>query len=106
MLTQQYNVLPSFTQGRQPELYHVEPMKQVLAKLVLADGLDDVPIGCRQQPDIYFQFLRAAHSRKSAVFQKAQQLGLKRPAHVCYFIQKNRAAVCFLDAAWLLLERA
>src|SRR6185436_17366182 len=80
-------------------------MKQVFAKLVLRDGLDDVAIGGGDQANVHAKLLGAAHSRKSAVFQKPEQLGLQRPAHVRDFIEENRPAVGFFHATWLLLQR-
>ena len=81
-------------------------MEQVFAKFVLPDRLNDIAIGRRDQPDIHPQFLGAADARESAVLQKAQQLGLQRPAHVRNFIQENRSAVGLLDPARFLLQRA
>ena len=65
---------------------------------------DDVAVGGGDQADIDPQFLRAADAREGAVLQKPQQLGLQRPAHVRDFVQEDRAAVGFLDAAGLLLR--
>jgi hypothetical protein len=66
---------------------------------------DDVAVGGGDEPDVDAQFLRAADARERAVLQKAQQLGLQRLAHVGDFIEKNRAAVGFLDAAGLCFMR-
>ena len=67
---------------------------------------DDVAVGGGDEADVDAQFLRAADAREGAVLQKPQQLGLQRLAHVGDFIEKNRAAVGFLDAAGLLFQRA
>ena len=52
------------------------------------------------------KFLRAADARERAVFQKPQQLGLQRLAHVGDFVEKNRAAIGFFNAAGFLFQRA
>ncbi len=81
-------------------------MKQIFAELFGGNGLHDVAVGRGDEADIDAQFLRAADAREAAVFQKPQQLGLKRLAHVGDFIEKNRAAIGFLDATEFLFERA
>ena len=48
----------------------------------------------------------AADAGERAVLQKPQQFGLERLAHVADFVQKNRAAIGFLDAAGFLFHRA
>ena len=45
MFGQQQDVLVPLAQRRQAELHHVEAVKQILAKLIGGDGLDDVAIG-------------------------------------------------------------
>src|SRR5206468_2104497 len=45
MLRQKGDVLAPFAQGRRAELHHVQPVKKVLAKLILADRLDNVAVG-------------------------------------------------------------
>ena len=105
-LRQQEDVLAPFAQGRRTELDHVEPVKQVLPEIVLADGFDDVLVGGGDEADIHPQLVIAPHARKRAVLQKAQQLGLQRTAHVADLVQENGAAVGFLHAAQLLFDSA
>src|SRR5215471_8485316 len=45
MLRQQQDVIAPLAERRKPELNDVEPMEQILAELVSADGLDDIAIG-------------------------------------------------------------
>jgi hypothetical protein len=103
---QQDDVVAALAQGRRAELDHVQAVKQILPEIVLADGFDDVPVGGGDEADIDAQFIVAAHARESAVLQKAEQLGLQRPAHVADFVQKNGAAMGFLDAAQFLFDSA
>ena len=81
------------------DLHDVQPVKQILAELAAGDGLREVAVRRGDEPDVDAQFLRAADARERAVFEKAEQLGLKRLAHVGDFVEENRAAVGFLDAA-------
>src|SRR5262249_40861584 len=81
-------------------------MEQVFAEFVLANGLNDVAVGCGEEADIDGQFLSAADASEAAVFEEAKQLGLERFAHVCDFIEKNGAAVGFFDTAGFLFQCA
>jgi len=77
MFGQQQDIVASFAQGRQANLETVEPMKQVFAKLVGGDCLNDVAIGRGDEADVHAQFLRAAHARERAVFQNRSSLACK-----------------------------
>ena len=50
--------------------------------------------------------MRTAETFKLALFQHAQQLGLRRHTHIADFIQKDRAAMCRLKLALALIGRA
>src|SRR5208283_4273783 len=106
MLRQQQDIVAAVAQGRQLDLHDVQPVKQILAELAAADGLREVAVRRGNEADIDAQLLRAADARERAVLQKAKQLGLKRLAHVGDFVEKNRAAVGFLDSSRLLFQRA
>ena len=72
------------------------------AEMILANSVDDVAIGCGDQAHIDAEFLIAADAREGAVFEKAERLRLKRPAHVADFIEEDRAAIGFFDTAMFL----
>ena len=95
---------PRSRKRREVELHDVQPMEQIFAEIAGGDGLHDVAVGRGDEPDIDPQFLRAADAGERAVFEKAQQLGLQRLAHVGDFIEKNRAAIGFLDAPQFLFR--
>ncbi len=106
MPRQQQHIVAAVAQGRQVDLHDVQPVEQILAELAAGNGLREVAVGRGDETDVDAQFLRAADAGERAVFEKAQQLGLERLAHVGDFVEENRAAVGFLDAAGLLFERA
>src|SRR6266850_1807286 len=106
MVRQQQNVISSLSQRRRRKLDDVQAVEQVLAKLVLTNGVDNIAVGGGDQAHVHAQFLIAANACKTAVFQEAEQFGLERPAHVADFIEEDGAAVGFFDASELLLEGA
>src|SRR5436190_22684973 len=97
-------VLP-LAQRRQAELDNVQPMEEVLAKLVFRNGTNNVTIGRGDKPHIDSQFLGPAHAGKGAIFEEAQELGLQWPAHVRDFIEKQCPAGGLFDAPKFLFER-
>ena len=48
------NVFPALSERRQHDGEDVQTIIQVTAKLPASYHLDQIPIGCRDQPDIYF----------------------------------------------------
>ena len=105
VLGQHGHVRAALAQGRRAELHDVQAVEQILAELVLADGSNDVAIGRGDEPHVDPQLGVAPHAGEGAVFQKPQQLGLERAAHVANLVQKNGAAVRLLDAARFLFDR-
>src|SRR3954467_14004739 len=81
-------------------------MKQILAELVLADGVDNIAVRGGDQAHVYPKFLVSSDPCKAPVLEKAKELRLERPAHIADFIQENGAAMGFLHAPELLLECA
>ena len=81
-------------------------MVKVLPEIAVLDGIDDVPVGRRDDADIHAQFLRAAHADKGTILEKAQQLGLQRAGHLSDLVEKQRAAVGLLHLPGLLLHGA
>src|ERR1043165_206183 len=102
---QQY-VLAPLAQRRRTELHHVEPVIEILAEYAFLNGTDDVAIRGCDHPHVHLQLLVAPDARESAVLEEAQQLGLKRPAHVADLIEEDRALMRFLHATRLLFDRA
>ena len=82
MFSQEQHIIASLAQGRQAKLNYIQSMKKVLPKIIVSNGLDNVPIGGRNKPHVDAQFLGAPYAREASVLEKAQQLGLKRLAHV------------------------
>ena len=106
VLGQEDDVVAALAQGRRAKLNDIEAVEQIFAEIVLADGFDDVAVGGGDEADVHVQFIVAADAGEGAVFQKAEQLGLERAAHVADFIQEDGAAVGFFDAAEFLFDGA
>src|SRR5205085_2353655 len=99
------HVSAAVPQGRGTELDHVQTMVQILPKLVLADGLNNVAVGRGDQTNIHPQFQIAAYTGKGAILQEPEQFRLKRTAHISDFIQENGAAVCLFNSSMFLPKR-
>src|SRR5688572_18507196 len=97
--------MPALAEGWRAELYDVEAVIQILTKLVLADGIDDIAIGRGDQADLHPELLVAAHASEGPILEKTQELRLERPAHITYLIEEDRAAVCLFHPAMLLAQR-
>src|SRR6188474_930203 len=106
MVCQQHDVAAPLAQRRWPKLHNVEPVEQILPKLILPDRLDNITVRRRDQADIYLEFLVSADPGEGTVLQKAQQLGLQRSAHVADLVEKNRSAIGFFNTSGLLLHGA
>src|SRR5215208_1091090 len=99
MLSQHRDVFDAIAQRRQPDLHCVETEEQVLPKTSVSNFRMQIGIGSRQQPHVYLLRLRRSNALKLAGFQHAQQLRLKIQRNVSDFVEKQRPAVCELEAS-------
>ena len=81
-------------------------MKQILAKLPFAMACTMSRLVAARSRTLTRNFLRAADAGEAAVFEKPQQLGLERPAHVRDFIEEDGSAIGFFDPSGLLFDGA
>ena len=84
---------------------HVEPEEEVLPEGPGFDGLQEIPIGRRNHPDVHLDRTRAAHAIELPVLEKPQELGLKPWLHVADLVQEDCPAVGDLELAAFLAGR-
>ena len=84
----------------------LQPVEQILAKVAALDRLPQVAVGRRDHPDVRLQHAGAAEALELALLQHAQELGLRRQAHLADLVEEQHAAGGQLDLARLGLLRA
>ena len=99
VLGQELDVLGPVSQGRNLDVDHVEPVEQILPHGAIADGLLEVAVGGGDQPDVHFDRLGAADPVDLAFLDDPQKLGLEMRVHLADLIEKQGAAIGFLEFA-------
>src|SRR5215475_15049419 len=84
----------------------VQAEEQILAKLTAGDGLLEVAICRRDDPNVDAHVVLAAEPRELAVLEHLQQLGLQRDAHIADLVEEDRALAGELELSRLVLDRA
>ncbi len=87
-LAQRQHVLAPFAQRRQLDREHVQAIEQVLAELPELNRLVQVAIGRRDDAGVGLEHARAAETLEFALLQHAQELRLRRQAHLADFVEK------------------
>ena len=91
---QQRDVVLAVTQGRQVDREDVEPIEEVLAKLVRADRLRRHAVRRGDHAHVHLDLrLAAADEAEAAFLQNAEQLGLRVGVHLRNLVQEQSAAV-------------
>src|SRR5438552_4012610 len=93
------NVLWPFAQGRQLQIHDVEPVEQILAERVALYRLRKVAVRGRDDADVDFDRLAAAHPVDLALMKRAQELGLQPRIHFADLVEQQRAAIGLLEFA-------
>ena len=91
-MRQRLDVLGALAQRRDPDLEHLEPEEEVLAKLPALDQLFQRLVRRRDEPGRRFQRLAASQALKLALLQEAQELDLDRQRHVADLVQEQGPA--------------
>ncbi len=86
ILRQQRDVLRPLAQGRNPQLHHIQSIKQILAEAAGGNLGGEVLVGRRDYPDIGLQHFVGANAGKASVLQHPQQFHLNGERHVTDFI--------------------
>ena len=98
-MDEQRDVLLAIPQRRQMDGEDVETIVQVLAERLLADRLEQVAVGGRDDADIDLDRLLAADALELALLEDAEQLGLRVGRQLADLVEEDGAAVGQLEAA-------
>src|SRR5205814_7750729 len=96
-----WDVLLALAQGRHEKRHHVEAIEDVLAEISLGDLLFKILVGGGDETYVDPQGLGAAHGRKHAIVEGAENLGLSFEAHVADFVEEERSSVGAFQGAAL-----
>ena len=96
----------ALAQRRQPDRERVDAVIQIFAEPRVAHELIERPVGRRDQPEVDFDRRVAAEPLEPALFEHAQELGLRDERHVADFVEEQRAVVRELEPARLAVVRA
>ena len=96
---QQGDILGAFAERRHCDGEDAETIVEVLAKGLLADGLDQVAIGGGDDPDVDCDRRAAADARRIALLEDAEQLGLGLRGQLADLVEEERAPLGQLEAA-------
>ena len=99
MVGQHRNIAFPRAQGGQGDDFETQPIEQVGAKAPGIGGGGQVVIGRRHDPHVHPQRFRRADPGHFAIFDHAQQPFLRRHRKRTQFVQKQRAAIGFLEPA-------
>ena len=74
---QQRDILAAFAQGRDRDVHHVEAVVEVFAERPRLHQRHEVLVRCRDDADVDFDFLAAAHALETALLKHAEQFDLQ-----------------------------
>ena len=90
---QQRNIFPAFTQGRNVDANHIEPMHQIFTKQLIFHQLLKILMRRGNHTHINLDRLASTHAIEFTIGQYAQQTCLQIGRHVPDLIQKQGACV-------------
>jgi hypothetical protein len=96
---EQGNIFHSFGERRRLDRKDAEPEQQVLTEAVSGDGLSEILVGRRDDPNVDADRSGSADSSNEAILEDSQKLDLHVEAHVADFIEEQGTAVGFLEPA-------
>src|SRR5208282_2767231 len=99
---QQLNVFAPFAQRRDFDGKHPQPVKKVLAKLIIADHAFQIAMRGRNQTNINVDGLCTTEAFKLLFLQGAQQFRLQIHGNVADLVEKQSAMIRQLKPAFLL----
>src|SRR5689334_1079329 len=106
MLRQFSDIGWPIAQGRNLQVYDVEPEQQILAEFPFADRVGENAVRCRDNSNVDRDWPVAADAVDDPFLDGAQQLGLQPNLHLGDFVEQERAAIRFLEFADATGERA
>ena len=106
ILRQEGNILRSFTERRELNREHAEPVVEVFAERFLVDSLFQVAVRGGDDPDVDLPWGIAADSVELVFLQDAEELGLGLQRQLTDLVEKQCTAVRELEAAYASSDRA
>src|SRR5258706_2200957 len=98
----QRNVFLTVAQRRDEKRNHIEPVKQIFAKITPRDFLVQIFVGRSDDARIYNYSFIAAKRSHALFIESPQHLRLRFKAHVAHFIKEQRASASLLKLAFLV----
>ncbi|MNK63583.1 hypothetical protein D3C87_828030 [compost metagenome] len=105
MAREREDIAGTLTQRAQFQIDHVEAVIQILAEMAGIDGLLQLHVGRCQHPHIDGNAFARAQPHHFALLQHPQQLHLNRHRQIADLIEKQGAAVRFLEPSGLGAQR-
>src|SRR4029453_6741773 len=99
MLSQQGNILAAIAEWRQPDVNHIQTVKQVFAQLTFANSIVCILIGSRKDANVNQDFFATAKPSHAALLENSEQLGLKHRGHLSDFVEQQRSTTRQLEAS-------
>src|SRR5260370_24950505 len=103
---QQRDIFLALAQRWNVKRNYVQAVKKVFAEVAPGDFLFQVFIGGGNHAGIHRNRVVFAYAGKALFVERAQNFGLGLQAHVADFIQKESAAISFVEFALLVFQRA
>ena len=91
-LAERENVGGALPERWDPDVEHLQPVVQVLAEVAAFHGLPQVAVGRRDHANVRLQDAGGPEPLELAFLQDAQELRLRRQAHLGDFVEKQHAA--------------
>src|SRR5581483_224890 len=103
---EQWYVLPTLAQRRQPYGKDAETIVKVAAKFPGGDQARQIAIGGGYQTNVHLHRFVATQPFEFVILQDTQQFGLKFEGYVAHLIEKKGSAIGEFEAANFLVDRA
>src|SRR5580704_12211977 len=101
-MNKERDILPSLAKWWYLNRKNIEPVKEILPELIVADHQRQIPMRRRDKANVNMNGLAASQPLELLFLQRAQQLWLQLLTNVANFIQEQRTAIGnFKTAAFL-----
>ena len=92
-MNQERDILPSLAKWWYLNRKNIEPVKQILPELMVADHQREIPMCRRDKANVNMSGLVASQPLELLFLQRVQQLWLQVQTNVADFIQEQRAVI-------------
>ncbi len=99
MIDEGRNVLSPLPQGGEKDGHNVESIVEVFPERLVSEGLFQIPVGSRRNPDIDLDGLIASHPLKFLFLEHPQQFHLKGRRKIADLIEEDASPVGLLEPA-------